>query len=616
MGTRQSVLLALALIRRQDRRRLGLVVTLQAALSLLDLAGVLLLGMVAAISTSAVTGSTPAFVSFMVDRLRLAEVDALQLALGLALVAGAMLLTKSALSFIVTRRAYLFLARRQAQVSGDLASRLLARPLLEVQSRSSQHTAFALTVGVNAATIGVLGSAVVLASELSLLIVLGIGLAAVDLSVSLFTMAFFALVAVAVHRPLANWAGRLGGSAAAAEIASIEAVQEALRAFREASVGGRRPLYVQKFRTLRHKAARVQADMQIVNLVPKYILESAIVVGGGLLILSQVATKDVVAAVGVIAVFLAAASRIMPSVLRLQASLLNIKGASGLAESTFAISAELEMTSENLGDDEQRAQHTEQLLERGLACGYETFEPTVHLDEVGFDFPGGSQSLLRGISLHIEAGSSLALVGPTGAGKTTIVDLALGLLPAGHGSITVGGVSPAEAISTWPGAIAYVPQDVTVVSGSIRDNVALGLPTDLTHDGLVWEALHRAHLADFLRDRREGLDTIVGEHGVRLSGGQRQRLGLARALYTRPRLLVLDEATSALDSSTEKSISDTLESLRGQVTLIVIAHRLATIRTSDQVAYIEAGALCAVGPFDFVRDAVPEFDRQAAILGL
>ena len=325
MGTRHSVRLALGLIRRQDRRRLALVIVLQAGLALLDLAGVLLLGIVAAISTGALTGSTPAAISSFLSRVGLEDVDPYQLALGLAIVAGLTLITKSALSFIVTRQVYLFLARRQAQVSGDLASRLLSRPLLEVQSRSSQQTAYALTVGVNAATIGVLGSAVVLASELSLLVVLGVGLAAVDLSVSIFTVAFFSLVAVAVHRPLANWAGRLGGSAAAAEVASIESVQEALRAFREASVGGRRPLYVQRFRTLRRTAARVQADMQIVNLVPKYILESAIVVGGGLLVLSQVTSKDVVAAVGVIAVFIAAASRIMPSVLRLQASLLNIK---------------------------------------------------------------------------------------------------------------------------------------------------------------------------------------------------------------------------------------------------------------------------------------------------
>jgi ABC-type multidrug transport system fused ATPase/permease subunit len=164
--------------------------------------------------------------------------------------------------------------------------------------------------------------------------------------------------------------------------------------------------------------------------------------------------------------------------------------------------------------------------------------------------------------------------------------------------------------------MAYVPQDVAVLNGTIRDNVALGLPRESVDDALVWEALERAHLADMLRNERESLDTVVGEHGVRLSGGQRQRLGLARALYTRPRFMVLDEATSALDAETERAISDALQELEGDVTLVIVAHRLATIRHCNQVAYIENGSIQALGTFDEVRTAQPSFDRQAELLGL
>jgi len=164
--------------------------------------------------------------------------------------------------------------------------------------------------------------------------------------------------------------------------------------------------------------------------------------------------------------------------------------------------------------------------------------------------------------------------------------------------------------------MGYVPQEVAVMTGSVRENVALGVGLEAIDDELVWEALNRAQLADFLRERRDGLETLVGEEGMRLSGGQRQRLGIARALYSKPRLLVLDEATSALDADTESLISQTLDALAGQVTTIVIAHRLATVQNCDQVLYLAEGHLLASGTFEQVRRAVPDFDRQAQLLGM
>jgi ABC-type multidrug transport system fused ATPase/permease subunit len=177
-------------------------------------------------------------------------------------------------------------------------------------------------------------------------------------------------------------------------------------------------------------------------------------------------------------------------------------------------------------------------------------------------------------------------------------------------------MSPSAASTTWPGGIAYVPQESAVIEGTVRQNVGLALPAEYVDDDLVWEALVRAHLAELLKDERAGLDTMVGENGVKLSGGQRQRLGLARALYSRPKLLVMDEATSALDAATEQAVAAAVRDLEGQVTLVVIAHRLATIRHCTQVAYIEGGRVAALGDFDSVREVEPDFDRQAKLLGL
>jgi len=216
----------------------------------------------------------------------------------------------------------------------------------------------------------------------------------------------------------------------------------------------------------------------------------------------------------------------------------------------------------------------------------------------------------------VAAGASVALVGPTGAGKSTLADAILGVVKPAQGEVLIGGLPPLEAVSQWPGALAYVPQTVAIATGTIRQNVALGLPERAIDDDRVWEALKSARLDDFLKEAREGLDTIVGESGVRLSGGQRQRLGIARALYTRPRLMVLDEATSALDAETERAIVDTLQELEGEVTIVTIAHRLATVRHCDLVVYLEAGRVVAQGSFDEVIAAVPNFAQQAHLLGL
>ena len=198
----------------------------------------------------------------------------------------------------------------------------------------------------------------------------------------------------------------------------------------------------------------------------------------------------------------------------------------------------------------------------------------------------------------------------------TLADLILGVLNPDAGVTLIGGLTPAEALANWPGAVAYVPQDVAMANGTVRENVALGLPVEIIDDDWVWDALNRAHLGQFLQDSREGLDTVIGENGIKLSGGQLQRLGIARALYTRPRLLVLDEATSALDAETEQSIAQTLQELEGAVTTVTIAHRLATIRHCDLVIYLEGGRVQAQGSFSEVRALAPQFDKQARLLGL
>lgn len=607
-----SIREALGLLDLRSKRLLAALTALQFVLAVMDLTGVLLIGLVAALGTASVSGSEiPVLGGFIAwfDNLPQGFVDPI---MALALLAGIILIAKSVLSLLLVRRSYRFLANRQAMVSSRLAELLLSRPLLDVQRRSSQETVYALTGGVNAATIGVLGGGVVISAEAAMLGVMATGLFFVDPVLAAFTALFFGLVGLSLDKALGGWARRLGAELTFAEIASSTSIHEALRSYREVTVSGRRRLFVQRFQALRWKAAFVQSDVQVLGQVSKYIFEVALILGGAILIASQFVAKDLVAAVAVLAVFLAAASRIMPSLLRMQQAVIGIRTAASTATPTFELHREL--TADAVEETVDSS-----LLERvikGIAGDYPGFVPEVSIRHASLRYPGASNPALNDVSIYVPAGTSLALVGPTGAGKSTLADLILGVVRPDAGSVTIGGVEPAVAIERWPGSVAYVPQEISIVNGSVRANVALGLPEASVDDDLVWEAVTRAHLADLLRSERDGLDTIVGEHGVRLSGGQRQRLGLARALFTRPRLLVLDEATSALDAETEHAVSSALQELEGTVTLVFVAHRLATIRDCSQIAYLEGGRVAALGDFDSVRAEQPHFDRQANLLGL
>lgn len=608
----ESIRGTLALLDSRSKKILWLLVAAQVLLAFLDMLGVLLFGLVAAISASAISGEEPAFIGDLFGRLEVNKTNEISLAVTLAVIAGILFLIKSVASFLLIRKAYRFLANRQAVISSRLASRLLSRPLLDVQRRSSQQTSYALVQGANAATIGVLGSAVIIASEIAVLSVLMLGLLAVDVLVSIFTAIFFSLVALAVYRLLGGWARRLGKELSVTEISSITAAQNAVRTYREVTVMGRRGIVVSSFEGLRWQAARVQADIQVMGQVSKYVFEIALIFGAGLLAVSQLLTRDVVAAMAVIAVFLAAATRIMPSLLRLQGGVLGVRSASGVATPTLELASEFpELVEVKILDPQLRAR-----VFSGLGEGYPGFVPQIELSGVWLNYPGADTPAVAGTSLIVRPGESLALVGPSGAGKSTIADVILGVLEPDEGSVTLSGITPSAAAEEWPGAIAYVPQDICVVEGTIGDNVALGLPVEAIDDTLVWEALERAHLASMVQREPEGIHTVVGERGVRLSGGQRQRLGLARAFYTRPQLLILDEATSALDAETEHAVSEALSDLGDGVTLVVIAHRLATIRNCTSVAYIEGGVLLTHGTFEEVRRSQPNFDRHAELLGL
>lgn len=612
MTVRQAIIASLRLLTPRDRRLLGASIAIQMSTSLLDLVGVVLIGLVGALAVTTIQSQPPPeTVTQIANYLGLGDMSDQQLVLVFAGAAAATLMTKSIFSSYLTRRVLVFIANRQALVSARLSKELLSRPLTFVQQRSSQETAYALVTGTVAATSHILGQMVIVATELALLVVLAAALLFFSPIVALGSIVFFALVAFALQRTMGGWATRVGSISAETEIASLDVVQEALGTYREITVSGRRSLYVDRIQDLRWQAAKVTADAQFIGMFPKYMFEAALVVGGFALAGYLFATQDSVVAVGTLALFLAAGSRVMPSLLRLQGAALTLRGAAGGAGPTFDLAGELGYPLDAPSTTRETAG-----IRQPARGAHPDFSPTIQLKGVSVRYPNAEELALVDVSIDVKAGESLALVGRTGAGKSTLADVLLGILEPDAGSVLLGGIPPSESIAKWPGGIAYVPQEVFLANGTVRSNVALGFPDEAIDDEKVWEALERAHFAEFLRDQRHGIRTEIGERGVRLSGGQRQRLGIARALYTRPRLLVLDEATSSLDAQTERAISQTIDDLEGDVTTIIVAHRLSTVRTVDKLAYLENGKVLTVGSFEEVVRRVPAFGEQAKLMGL
>lgn len=595
---------SLALLDRQDRAKVVLVTLIQISLSLLDLLGVAIIGALGALTINGIQSRGAGNrVTQLLQFLGIENSTFQNQIAVLGTIAAGVLVLRTLLSIFFTRRTLFYLSRRSAVISSRLVTKVLAQPLLSLREKSSQETLFALTRGVELVTMGVIGTTITLVADISLLLVLSIGLFIVNPLLALMTTLIFALLGLIIFRLMRYRARELGAQMSEYGYSSNRKILEVIQTYREAIIHGRRPHYINEISELRFKLSNASAEISFMPYVSKYVFESAVVVGALSLSAFQFMREDASRAVATLAIFLAAATRIAPAVLRLQQGALGIKSSLGGATETFSLIDKLAMNSQATEEQEHSRRSRDE------------FNPKVELSGVNFSY-GAENWSLRDINLVINSGSSLAVTGPSGAGKTTLIDILLGIISPSSGSALISQVSAHDAIKYWPGLISYVPQDIFIVEGTVKENVGLGFPKDAISEDDVWSALEAAHLAEFVRTLPKGINESVGEFGSKISGGQRQRLGIARALYTKPRLLVLDEATSALDNETESQISSSLRELKGKVTVVMIAHRLSSVKLCDQVAYLEHGELVALGTFSEVRDRVPNFDKQARLLEL
>lgn len=377
---------------------------------------------------------------------------------------------------------------------------------------------------------------------------------------------------------------------------SIQYVQQALATVREIQIAGREDQFAAELLAVRERVAARQRTLTLTELLPRYYLEIGIVLGAGLVGAVAFYRHPADDAVALLALFLAAALRLLPSLNRVL-----------VAEAKARVARpNLTRITEDLRELEQQDLEQDRVDRSPLPDG-DGFE-RLDLDHVSVTYAGRDLPALTGATLTVERGDRIVFVGRSGSGKTTALNAALGFLEASDGEIRVNTIPISDCRRSWRQKISYVPQDVSILDASLSANVALGVPADEVDREKVASVLSAAELDDVVRDLPGGLDGHVGEGGGRLSGGQRQRLGLARALYQDPEVLVLDEATSALDARTEAQILDLLDALGPSVTILAVAHRQQAIRRFQRIAVFDAGRLVADGTWAELERTTPTFD--------
>src|SRR5690606_24225064 len=517
------------------------------------------------------------------------------------LVVGLLIVTKSALAIVLQRWATSRFARFEQALGAQLLAGTFRAPWTERLRRNATDIVRSTDVGVGATVSGVLIPFCQLAGELvTFVAVLGVLIVAQPLLASV-TVVYFAAVAAGLYvwvlrRAVAAGRDNRMYSARAARLTS-----EMVHALKEITLRGRGPELEQLVLSVRSRSSRARADQSFLGAIPRYVLEAALIGGLGVGAAIGYAQDGVPGALSAVALFGVGGCRIVPSLTRFQTILAQT-------------GANLPFADQVLTEIDRSRRYTEPPAEPGepLAPG----SRTLRLRDVTFRYPGSTTPAVDGVSLELPFGQTLALVGASGSGKSTLVDLVLGLLQPDSGEILVGEQPLERVLADWRSRVGYVPQDVALFDASVAHNVALTWSDDQIDPERVRRALARAQLLDVVESRPEGIHAPVGDRGLALSGGQRQRLGIARALYDDPLVLVMDEATSALDTSTEAAVTAAIRELAGEISVIVVAHRLATIRHSEQVCFLRDGRLVASGSFAEVVAAVPDFAEQAALAGL
>lgn len=586
------------LLERATRKRLALATAAMLFLAVLEAGALLALVPLLQILTAPNLHSTSNVVSTVSGLF--GNPKPLQLAAYLAVVVFGLYLVKSVAAIVIMRWTTTFALTQEATMVRRLMSVYLEAPYREHLQRNSAELVRTLTASFlqifRVAFVQVFNAV----GDLFSVVFVGIILAVSNPVLALVTGVYFAAVSIGYQRTVRRLIARAARKIHEDQATDFRTIQQALSAVKEVKVRGAEDYFADDVYKLRSGLIPAYRTMALASVTPRYILELAMVGSAALISLGAFLTEPVTTATATIGLFVAGGFRMLAP---LNKVIFGIALARGAIPSLEQVRDDLE-TLEQPPEDPAR--------DEAVHVQIGELQPSIAVRDVTFSYAPDAP-VLNGITLDIEPGEAVGLVGSSGAGKSTLVDILLGLLEPDSGEVLVHGWPIALVRRQWQQMIGYVPQSIVLIDDTVRANVAFGLPNDEIDDEQVWNALATAQLDDVIRALSKGLDNMIGEGGVQLSGGQGQRLGVARALYQDPKVLMFDEATSALDNETEFKLNEVLEGLRGRLTTITIAHRLSTVRRCDRLYYLEQGNMLAQGTFAELNSAIPGFARMVEL---
>jgi ATP-binding cassette subfamily C protein len=576
-------------------------VVARSTLAFLDIAAIAALGYLATSLGSIASGGVSPRIEFA--GITLPGVTSQTLPILAALIIG-LFVSKSLLNIALTGWSVFFVAKIESKAAKRISEIRFNGNLEDARKYSLEEMMYAVTQGTSSAFNGLLNSVNSVFSEGVLFVSLIVmGFLFVDPIATLVGLIYFGIVAICIQFFIGPVTLRAQVENYENSIKLTTSISNLIAVFRELTVSGKKGKYVGEIHSAKTKTANTAAKSAFIATLPRHIIEAALIIGIALFFLSQVSSGDLASSTGTIGVFLAGAFRLTTALLPLQASFLTMKAALPSAKIAHDILQGLP----ELVDRETRNLNTGgpiTHIEQPIGAVFE---------DVTFSYPDSPAPALVNLNFTIEPGSQTALMGPSGAGKSTIADMLCLLLTPSSGRVfQINNSSKLErAIS---GRVSYVPQKPGMISGTILENVALGVEPESVDRDEVISALQAAHLGTLIKELPEGIDTSLGKLKDSLSGGQMQRLGLARAIFSKPNLLVMDEATSALDAESESEIQKTLEEMRGRVTVVVIAHRLNTIQHADKVILLEDGKVTDSGTFKELIARNPSVEKVVDLM--